>query len=101
MPRGTSWRSSGVRSVSPTTRRFTAADPSAARVESAPVESELRTLHERLAEISDIQRSVGVLFWDQRVTMPPLGTPARANAVATLGRILHDRFVDDEIGSLL
>ena len=65
------------------------------------MESELRTLHERLAEISDIQRSVGVLFWDQRVTMPPLGTPARANAVATLGRILHDRFVDDEIGSLL
>jgi len=65
------------------------------------VESELRTLRERLAEISDIQRSVGVLFWDQRVTMPPLGTPARANAVATLGRILHDRFVDDEIGSLL
>jgi len=65
------------------------------------VESELRTLRERLAEISDIQRSVGVLFWDQRVTMPPLGTPARANAVATLGKILHDRFVDDEIGSLL
>ena len=65
------------------------------------MESELRTLRERLAEISDIQRSVGVLFWDQRVTMPPLGTPARANAVATLGRILHDRFVDDEIGSLL
>ena len=65
------------------------------------MESELRTLRERLAEISDIQRSVGVLFWDQRVTMPPLGTPARANAVATLGKILHDRFVDDEIGSLL
>ena len=42
-----------------------------------------------------------MLFWDQRVTMPPLGTPARANAVATLGKILHDRFVDDEIGSLL
>ena len=65
------------------------------------MESELRTLRERLTEISDIQRSVGVLFWDQRVTMPPLGTPARANAVATLGKILHDRFVDDEIGSLL
>ena len=56
---------------------------------------------ERLAEISDIQRSVAVLFGDQRVTMPPLGSPARAEAVATLGRIAHDRFVDDEIGSLL
>jgi carboxypeptidase Taq len=33
--------------------------------------------------------------------MPPLGTAARANHVATLGKIAHDRFVDDEIGSLL
>jgi carboxypeptidase Taq len=65
------------------------------------VEAELRTLRERLAEISDIQRSIAVLFWDQRTKMPPLGTAARANAVATLGRIVHDRFVDDEIGSLL
>jgi carboxypeptidase Taq len=65
------------------------------------VDAELRTLRERLAEISDIQRSVGLLFWDQRVMMPSLGTPARANSVATLGTIAHDRFVDDEIGSLL
>jgi carboxypeptidase Taq len=72
-----------------------------ASVESSPVGTDLRTLRERLAEISDIQRSVGALFWDQRVSMPPLGSPARAEAVATLGRIAHDRFVDDEIGSLL
>jgi carboxypeptidase Taq len=65
------------------------------------VDADLRRLKERLAEISDIQRSAGVLFWDQRVTMPPLGNPARAEAVATLGRIAHERFVDDEIGSLL
>ena len=32
--------------------------------------------------------------------MPPLGRPP-AEAIATLGRIAHDRFVDDEIGSLL
>ena len=65
------------------------------------MDADLRRLKERLAEISDIQRSAGVLFWDQRVTMPPLGNPARAEAVATLGRIAHERFVDDEIGSLL
>lgn len=65
------------------------------------MDADLRTLRERLAEISDIQRSAGVLFWDQRVTMPPLGNDARAEAVATLGRIAHERFVDDEIGALL
>jgi carboxypeptidase Taq len=33
--------------------------------------------------------------------MPPLGTPARADQLATLGRIAHERFVDPEIGRLL
>jgi carboxypeptidase Taq len=65
------------------------------------VDADLRTLRERLAEISDITRSIGVLGWDQRVTMPALGTPARAEAMATLGRIAHEKFTDDEIGRLL
>jgi carboxypeptidase Taq len=42
-----------------------------------------------------------VLGWDQRVMMPPLGTEARAEALATLGRIAHERFVDPEVGRLL
>ncbi|MEX2611970.1 MAG: carboxypeptidase M32 [Gaiellaceae bacterium] len=65
------------------------------------MDADLRTLRERLAEISDIYRSMGVLVWDQRVTMPPLGTPARAEALATLGRMAHERSVDDELGVLL
>jgi len=65
------------------------------------VDADLRTLRERLAEISDLSRSMGVLGWDQKVTMPPGGHPARAEALATLGRIAHERFVDDEIGALL
>src|SRR3990172_9419346 len=70
-------------------------------LESFAVEADLRALRERLAQISDISRSMGVLSWDQRVTMPPGGHPARAEALATLGRIGHERFVDDEIGRLL
>jgi carboxypeptidase Taq len=65
------------------------------------VEADLRTLRERLAEISDLYRSMGVLGWDQRVTMPPSGNPARAEALATIGRIAHEKFTDDEIGALL
>jgi carboxypeptidase Taq len=65
------------------------------------VDADLRTLRERLAEISDLYRSMGVLGWDQRVTMPPRGNPARAEALATLGRIAHEKFTDDSVGALL
>ena len=65
------------------------------------MDADLRALRERLAEISDLSRTMGVLGWDQKVTMPPGGHPARAEAMATVGRIAHERFVDNEIGRLL
>lgn len=58
-------------------------------------------LKQRLAGISDLSRAAGVLGWDQRVTMPPLGTEARAESLATLGRIIHESFVSDDVGRLL
>ena len=65
------------------------------------MDADLRALKERLAEISDLTRTGLVLGWDQKVTMPPGGHPARAEALATLGRITHQRFTDDEVGRLL
>ena len=65
------------------------------------MDADLRALRERLAEISDLSRTLGVLGWDQKVTMPSGGHPARAEAMATVGRIAHERFVDDELGRLL
>ncbi len=65
------------------------------------MDADLRTLKERLAEIFDLSRAMAVLSWDQKVTMPTGGHPARAESLATLGRIAHERFVDDEIGFLL
>jgi Zn-dependent M32 family carboxypeptidase len=62
------------------------------------VDPDLRTLKERVAEITDLYSSLYLLDWDQKVTMPPGGYPARAEALATLGRIRHERFVDDELG---
>ena len=63
--------------------------------------ADLRALRERLAETSDLRKTLMVLVWDQRVTMPPGGAEARANALATLGRLEHERFVDDELGRVL
>jgi carboxypeptidase Taq len=63
--------------------------------------SALEDLRVRLAEVSDLGRAAGLLGWDQRVTMPPRGTEARAEQLATLGRLAHERFTDDEVGRLL
>jgi carboxypeptidase Taq len=55
----------------------------------------------RLAEISDLQRASYLLSWDQETKMPPLGAPARAEQLATLARLGHDRMTAPELGSLL
>jgi carboxypeptidase Taq len=54
----------------------------------------------RLGEISDLQRATGLLIWDQETKMPPLGAPARAEQLATLARLAHDRATAPELGSL-
>jgi carboxypeptidase Taq len=59
---------------------------------------ELRT---RLAEISDLGKTMALLSWDQNVMMPPRGAQIRAEQLATVGRIAHERFVSPEIGRLL
>src|SRR5881409_1928261 len=108
MTSGTSCRISGALRLSATMRTsgISEPDPTAAPaapsyVESALVEGDLRALRERLAEISDLQRAAGVLGWDMRVTMPPGGGPARAEALATIGRLAHEKFVDEEVGAPL
>ena len=61
----------------------------------------LDELKQRLAEVYDLERALGVLGWDQRTMMPAQGAPARAEASATLAGLAHERFVSDEIGRLL
>ena len=54
-----------------------------------------------LAEISDLGRARALLAWDERTKMPPAGAEARAEQLATLARIRHQRLVSDELGRLL
>jgi carboxypeptidase Taq len=61
----------------------------------------LEQLRLRLAEITDLQRTGSLLFWDQRTKMPPAGADARAEVLATVGRIAHQKFIDPEVGRLL
>ncbi len=65
------------------------------------MDTAFRELQERLAEIADLGRAAGVLGWDQRTMMPPQGAEARAEALATVSRLAHERFVSDDVGRLL
>ncbi|HEY5661406.1 MAG TPA: carboxypeptidase M32 [Gaiellaceae bacterium] len=58
-------------------------------------------LKERLGELADLRHAEDLADWDSRTFMPPGGAEARADVVATLTRITHERFVADEIGELL
>ena len=54
-----------------------------------------------VGEVDDLRKASSVLFWDQRVMMPPGGAQARAEASATVGRLAHEMFVAPELGELL
>jgi carboxypeptidase Taq len=58
-------------------------------------------LKQTLGELADLQHAEAIADWDSRVSMPPEGAEGRANVVATLTRVTHDRFVSDEVGGLL
>ena len=56
----------------------------------------LEQLKQRLAETQDLTKAATLLFWDQRVMMPPGGAEARAEASATVSSLAQERFVADD-----
>jgi carboxypeptidase Taq len=58
-------------------------------------------LRRRLAEVSDLSAAAALLAWDQQVLMPPKGAPARAEQLATLKTVAHEKFTAPEMGRLL
>lgn len=65
------------------------------------MEEKIAQLKLLLNEISDLGGAQAVLGWDQQTYMPPGGAEARGEQLSTLAKITHDKFVSDEIGSLL
>jgi carboxypeptidase Taq len=55
----------------------------------------------RLAEIHDLNKVSWVLGWDQQTMMPPKGAAVRAEQIATLNKVAHEKFTAPEIGRLL
>jgi carboxypeptidase Taq len=61
----------------------------------------LEPLTNLLVEIQHVNSAVSLLSWDQETQMPPGGGLARANQLATLQTLAHDRLVSPEIERLL
>jgi carboxypeptidase Taq len=55
----------------------------------------------RYERISSLQSAQGVLSWDQQVTMPEGGTPARSKELSTLSSLGHELLTDNETADLL
>ena len=58
-------------------------------------------LRERLGRIHDLSRAASLLAWDERTMMPEAGAESRSEQLATLARVRHEMFTDEEIGRLI
>ena len=61
----------------------------------------LAQLKERLGRITDLERVLRLLSWDQQTMMPAAGAAHRADHMATLRRLAHELLVSDETRRLL
>lgn len=61
----------------------------------------LEPLTNRLLEIRRIQSAASVLSWDQETYMPAGGGAARAEQIATLEGLAHEKLVSQEVETLL
>lgn len=61
----------------------------------------LTELKTQLGQIKDIQSAAHVLEWDQETYMPSGAAEARAQQIATLRELAHERFTHDDVGALL
>ncbi|MBC8163200.1 MAG: carboxypeptidase M32 [Roseiflexaceae bacterium] len=65
------------------------------------MEQKLGELKSRLLEVNDLNSAAALLNWDQSTYMPAGGAEARGRQMSTLARLAHEKFVDEEIGTLL
>ncbi|HWI73019.1 MAG TPA: carboxypeptidase M32 [Baekduia sp.] len=66
-----------------------------------PAPSALAPLRARLAELTDLSMLGHLAAWDQRTIMPPAGGGGRADQMATLSRLHHERATAAEVGEWL
>jgi carboxypeptidase Taq len=54
-----------------------------------------------MGQLADLRSAAQLLEWDQQTMMPARGAATRAEALATLHGVVHEKFVSSRTGSLL
>ncbi len=65
------------------------------------MKEKLDELYTLIAETNDLARAEAVLGWDQQAYMPAGGAAARAQQLATLSRLAHEKFTTERVGQLI
>ena len=65
------------------------------------IEENLKKLRATYREISQLSGVMALLGWDQQVYMPKAGVEGRANQMALLGGIIHDKATSEEAGKVI
>jgi carboxypeptidase Taq len=60
-----------------------------------------RALERRFKQLADLRGALAILDWDQQAMMPTGGNDVRADQMATLQQIAHERLTSAETGQLL
>ncbi|MFL5824159.1 MAG: carboxypeptidase M32 [Solirubrobacteraceae bacterium] len=63
--------------------------------------SPIEDLRSWMAEVHDLREASLVLDWDQQTMMPRRGAESRAEALSTLERVRHEKFVSPQTGALI
>ena len=58
-------------------------------------------LKRKLREIYDLEATMAILSWDQNTYMPPAAAEARGQQLSLLGKLVHQRKTDPQLGELL
>jgi len=67
----------------------------------APKNEKFERLVALLADVVNLRKVAALAYWDQQTMMPKAGAEARGNHMATLEKIIHEKFTSPEIGRLL
>ena len=61
------------------------------------MEKALKTIYRIQKDVRVLSSVLGLLDWDQKTYMPDDANKGRAEQIASIGRLIHEKFMSDEL----